>query len=33
MLRHEFKIFLPFSTFKMVCYEKGFEADSERSYS
>ena len=25
--------FLPFSTFKMASYEKGFEADSERSYS
>ena len=24
---------LPFSTFKMASYEKGFEADSERSYS
>ena len=24
---------LPFSTFKMVSYEEGFEADSERSYS
>ena len=33
MRRHEFKIFLPFSTFKMASYEKGFEADSERSYS
>ena len=33
MRRHEFKIFLPFSTFKMASYEKGFEADSERSDS
>ena len=33
MCHHEFEIFLPFSTFKMASYEKGFEADSERSYS
>ena len=32
MPRHEFEIFCLFSTFKMVSYEKGFEADSERSY-
>ena len=25
MHRHKFEIFLPFSTFKMACYEKGFE--------
>ena len=31
MCCHKFKIFLPFSTFKMASYEKGFEADSERS--